>query len=125
LTATCREIGWQYVVFTEIQATLELPAAMSWSSIVTIDIRPEEDPQCRFEGHHGPESGAGHATQCTPLRRTAGTGNSSASPDRISGDAESVLAAGLLDADDSCRHCGDRDGEDQSSAAAAKRSPTR
>ena len=44
------------MVFTEIQATLELPAAMSWSSIVTIDIRPEEDPQCRFEGHHGPEA---------------------------------------------------------------------
>jgi len=31
------------VVFTEIQATLELRTAMSWSSIVTTDSQPEEN----------------------------------------------------------------------------------
>jgi hypothetical protein len=36
----CGEIRRQYVVFTEIQATLKLRAAMSWSSIVTIDSQP-------------------------------------------------------------------------------------
>jgi hypothetical protein len=45
------------VVFTEIQATLELRAAMSWSSIVTIDSQPDENAQGRFESHQGPERG--------------------------------------------------------------------